>query len=120
MREGTSLDGSTPLLRREFPAERRQKLQADLVAAEADHTADPDGVDAIVWHARRLGYLDRFTEAIAVLTSGLEIHPDEPQLYRHRGHRYITTNSSGIFTAHLLFLPYYRHAYPSRERCPWA
>lgn len=90
MREGTSLDGSAPLLRREFPIERREKLQADLAAAEADHAADPDGVDAIVWHARRLGYLDRFTEAIAVLTSGLEVHPDEPQLYRHRGHRYIT------------------------------
>ena len=88
--EGMSLDGSAPLLRREFPAERREKLEADLAAAEDVHAADPDGVDAIVWHARRLGYLDRYTEAIAVLTRGLALHPDEPQLYRHRGHRYIT------------------------------
>ena len=88
--ECRSLDGSKPLLRREFPAKRREKLEADLAAAEADHAADPEGVDAIVWFARRLGYLDRYTEAIAVLTRGLEIHPEEPQLYRHRGHRYIT------------------------------
>ena len=89
MMEGMSLDGSSPLLRREFPAERREKLEADLAAAEADHAADPQGVEAIVWVARRLGYLDRYTEAIAVLTRGLELHPEEPQLYRHRGHRYI-------------------------------
>lgn len=90
MMEGMSLDGSKPLLRREFPPERRHKLEADLKAAEAAHSADPDGVDSTVWHARRLGYLDRYTEAIAVLTRGLEIHPAEPQLYRHRGHRFIT------------------------------
>ena len=88
--EAMSLDGTQPLLRRQFPVERHEQLQADLTAAEADHVADPDGVDAIVWHARRLGYLDRYTEAIGVLTRGLEIHPHEPQLYRHRGHRYIT------------------------------
>ena len=88
--EGVSLDGSAELLRREFPAERRATLEADLAAAEAEHAAAPTDIDAIVWHARRLGYLDRYSEAIAVLTAGLEAHPEEPQLYRHRGHRYIT------------------------------
>ena len=70
--EGVSLDGSAELLRREFPAERRAALEADLAAAEAEHAAAPTGIDAIVWHARRLGYLDRYSEAIAVLTAGLE------------------------------------------------
>jgi broad specificity phosphatase PhoE len=88
--EATSLDGSLELRRRAFPPERRAKLEADLAAAEARHAASPADVDAIVWHARRLGYLDRYQEAIAVLTAGLALHPDEPQLYRHRGHRFIT------------------------------
>ena len=31
------------------------QLTADLAAAEAAHAAEPAGVEAIVWHARRLG-----------------------------------------------------------------
>ena len=34
--------------------------------------------------------LSRFTEAIEIYTRAIEIHGDEPRLYRHRGHRYIT------------------------------
>jgi tetratricopeptide (TPR) repeat protein len=51
---------------------------------------NPDDADAIIWLARRLGYLGRYREAIAVLTRGIEKHPEDIRLYRHRGHRYIT------------------------------
>jgi tetratricopeptide (TPR) repeat protein len=73
------------------PAEKdKARLEADLAKAEAELAAHPDSVDAQVWHARRLGYLGRYREAVAALTKALETDPREPHLLRHRGHRYIT------------------------------
>eukprot|EP01047_Picozoa_sp_COSAG01_P027325 COSAG01_NODE_1800_length_9205_cov_18.778058_5_plen_169_part_00 len=89
VREASSLSGA-PLCRRSFEPAQRERLEADLALAAAEHTRAPGSVDAAVWHARRLGYLDRYQEAIAVLTRAITHHPAEPQLYRHRGHRYIT------------------------------
>jgi tetratricopeptide (TPR) repeat protein len=43
-----------------------------------------------VWYGRRLGYEGRFEEAIAVYGEGLRTHPDDPELLRHRGHRYLS------------------------------
>ena len=40
---------------------------------------------------RRAAYLGRYQEAIQLYTLGIERHPDDARLYRHRGHRYITT-----------------------------
>jgi len=88
--EATSLMG-TPLYRPELSDERRVELEANLAAAQANHAEAPDDPGTIVWVGRRLGYLGRYTEAIAVYSKGLETHPDSPHLYRHRGHRYITT-----------------------------
>ena len=51
---------------------------------------NPDDVEAAIWLGRRTAYLGRFTEAIEIYTRAIETHPDEPRLYRHRGHRYIT------------------------------
>jgi tetratricopeptide (TPR) repeat protein len=50
----------------------------------------PDDPEAIVWVGRRLAYLGRYGEAIETFSRGIESHPDDPRLYRHRGHRYIT------------------------------
>ena len=85
--EATSLAGK-PL----FPMElaNRPKLEADLVQAEKDLAAKPGDADAIIWVGRRLGYLSRFQDAIAMYTKGITVHPNDARLYRHRGHRYIT------------------------------
>lgn len=68
----------------------QDKLEADLAEALAQREANPDDPEALIWVARRLGYLWRFNEAIAVLDEGIARWPDNPKLYRHRGHRYIT------------------------------
>jgi tetratricopeptide (TPR) repeat protein len=39
---------------------------------------------------RRLGYLGRYRKAIEIFTEGIELHPDDPRFYRHRGHRFIS------------------------------
>ena len=65
-------------------------MLADLDSAEAAFEADPEDTDAIIWVGRRLAYLGRYNSAIEVFTDGIERHPDDPRLYRHRGHRYIS------------------------------
>lgn len=70
--------------------ERRAQLERDLAAAEAVWAAAPDDRDAAIWVGRRLGYLGRHRDAVAVFTRALAARPDDPFLLRHRGHRWIT------------------------------
>jgi tetratricopeptide (TPR) repeat protein len=85
--EATSLGGK-PLYPIAFA--NRAKLEADLAQAEKDLAAKPGDADAIIWAGRRLGYLWRFQDAIAMFSKGIAAHPNDPRLYRHRGHRYIS------------------------------
>ena len=71
-------------------SEKLVKLEADLEAAREELTQNPDDPAKIVWVGRRLGYLWRMNEAIAVYTEGIAKHASYAQLYRHRGHRYIS------------------------------
>ena len=58
--------------------------------ALADYLADSLDLYNIIWLGRRLAYLYRYRDAVRVYTIGLRHHADAPELYRHRGHRYIT------------------------------
>ena len=86
--EATSLGGTPLFVPGNIP--NRQKLEADLAQAEKALAANPKDADAIIWVGRRLGYLWRFNDAIAMFTKGIELHPGNAKFYRHRGHRYIT------------------------------
>jgi tetratricopeptide (TPR) repeat protein len=87
--EATSLLGK-PLYRRTFSAEQRATLERNLAAARAAYERTPQDVDSIIWLGRRQAYLEQYQDAIKTFTSGIELWPDDPRLYRHRGHRYIT------------------------------
>ncbi len=87
--EATSLLGE-PLHAPEFDPETRARLERELAEAQAAYDADPDDVDAIIWLGRRTAYLGRYRDAIAIFSDGIERHPDDARLYRHRGHRWIT------------------------------
>lgn len=71
-------------------AETKARYEAQLAEAKAAYDRSPANADSIVWYARRLAYLGRIREAIDVYTRGVALHPDNPWLYRHRGHRYIS------------------------------
>jgi tetratricopeptide (TPR) repeat protein len=86
--EATSLSGKPLFVPATLP--NKEKLEADLAQAEKTLAANPKDAEAIIWVGRRLGYLWRFNDAIAMFTKGIELHPDNPKLYRHRGHRYIS------------------------------
>lgn len=76
---------------RAAPFGDRAKLEADLAAARSAAAAAPDDPDKQIWIGRRLGYLWRMNEAIAVYNAAIERWPGYAPLYRHRGHRYIST-----------------------------
>jgi tetratricopeptide (TPR) repeat protein len=67
-----------------------EKLLAQYEEAKATFEANPEDVDALIWYGRRTAYLGQYKQAIDIYTKGLEKHPAEPRLYRHRGHRYIS------------------------------
>lgn len=71
-------------------SEKLVKLEADLESARAELAQNPDDPAKIVWVGRRLGYLWRMNEAVAVYTEGIAKHPTFAPLYRHRGHRYLS------------------------------
>jgi tetratricopeptide (TPR) repeat protein len=65
------------------------KLDANLAAAKKDFEANPSA-DTAIWYGRRTAYLGRYREAIDIYTAAIAKYPQDPRLYRHRGHRYIT------------------------------
>ena len=87
--EATSLLGK-PLSPPPIAPERLKQLQEDLTRAEVVYGRNPDDADAIIWLGRRTAYLGRYREAIEHFSDGIEKHPDDARMYRHRGHRYIT------------------------------
>jgi tetratricopeptide (TPR) repeat protein len=87
--EATSLLGK-PLVPAPIPAETRKTLEDNLKQAEIEHGKNPDDPDATIWLGRRQAYLGRYRDAIETYSEGIEKHPDDARMYRHRGHRYIT------------------------------
>lgn len=87
--EAVSLLGA-PLFSPEMAPAARAPLDSALAAAYAVYQRDPENADAIIWLGRRVAYLGRYRDAIDIFTEGVRKHPDDPRMYRHRGHRYIT------------------------------
>ncbi|HEX6623837.1 MAG TPA: tetratricopeptide repeat protein [Pyrinomonadaceae bacterium] len=75
--------------------EARAEMERKLAEARAAYERNPRDADAVIWLGRRTAYLGRFNEAIAVFTEGVRRHPRDARMYRHRGHRYITTRRFG-------------------------
>lgn len=71
-------------------AATRDRYAQQLREAQAAYDHTPTNADSIVWLARRLAYLGRLRESIAIYTTGVARYPDDAWLYRHRGHRYIS------------------------------
>lgn len=87
--EAFSLFGE-PLYPLTFAAAEQAKLDSNLLRAQRELATQPNDPERIIWVARRLGYLWRYQEALAVLSQGIAQHPAYAKLYRHRGHRYIS------------------------------
>lgn len=90
---------TNPFLDRKPPpvsAEATRDMEARLEEARERYRANPNDPEAAIWVGRRLAYPGRFREAIAFYTDALRKFPRDPRLYRHRGHRYITTRQFAL------------------------
>ena len=81
--------------------EAAREMEARLDEARERYQANPNDVDAAIWLGRRLAYPGRFREAIDVYTAAIEKFPQDARLYRHRGHRYLTTRQFDLAIADL-------------------
>jgi hypothetical protein len=93
--EATSLLGR-PLARPAMSTTARATAEANLAAARRAFEHTPADPDSIIWLGRRTAYLGRFQEAIAIYSKGIGQHPNDPRLYRHRGHRYLSTRQLAL------------------------
>ncbi len=87
--EAVSLLG-VPLFPPPLTAELEAQRLAQLETAQAELGANPTDADALIWVGRRQAYLGNYRDAIATFTDGIEFHPEDARMYRHRGHRWIT------------------------------
>ncbi len=65
-------------------------LIENLAEAKATYDADPNDPMNIIWYGRRVAYTGDYRRAIEIFTEGIEKHPNDARMYRHRGHRYIS------------------------------
>ena len=98
--EATSLFGKS-LFRPELPEETRRMYQENLEIARKNLDSNPDDPSALIWLGRRTAYLGHYGEAISIFSRGIGRFPDNPEFYRHRGHRYITTRKFDLAIADL-------------------
>jgi hypothetical protein len=74
----------------QLSAEIKRSHVDKLEKALADFRRDSSNADNIIWLGRRQAYLGEYEKAIAIFSRGIELHPSDARLYRHRGHRYLT------------------------------
>jgi hypothetical protein len=68
----------------------RQRALAQLAAAQAAFERDPS-LEHTIWYGRRAAYCLQFNHALAIFSAGITRFPAAYALYRHRGHRLIST-----------------------------
>jgi tetratricopeptide (TPR) repeat protein len=80
----------SPLGKMLFPSDPPKIYVEKYKEAIIDYHKDSTNLDNIIWLGRRTAYLGKYRKAINIYTRGASLYPDEPRLYRHRGHRYIS------------------------------
>jgi tetratricopeptide (TPR) repeat protein len=77
-----------------YPPEQPEAVRAVYMArfeeAQDALVEAPEDADALIWMGRRTAYLGNYRAAIEIYSNAARLHPDDPRIYRHRGHRYLT------------------------------
>ncbi len=87
--QAISLTGDT-LYMPEITGEVFETYNQNFLEALADYRRDPEHPDNIIWLGRRTAYLGEYREAVRIFTEGTFKASEDPRMFRHRGHRYIT------------------------------
>jgi len=70
-----------------------QKLIDQYNTYRSKYLSDTSNVNSLIWLARFEAYKVNYIEAIELYTKGINLYPNDPRLYRHRGHRYISSRN---------------------------
>ncbi|WP_297335195.1 tetratricopeptide repeat protein [Algoriphagus sp.] len=81
---------TTPLGKKFAVPDPPEKLLKAYEKAKLAYEANPEDLEGMIWYGRRAAYLGKYKEAIELYSKGIEKFPNEPKLYRHRGHRFIS------------------------------
>jgi len=84
-----SLLGDT-LYTPELPADVKEEYSENLREAMIEYRIDPEEPENLIWLGRRTAYLGEYRDAVGIFTEGVFKHAEDPRMYRHRGHRYLT------------------------------
>lgn len=84
-----SLLGDT-LFTQELDPETEEEYTVNLQDAVREYRVDPENAENLIWLGRRTAYLGQYREAVEIFTEAVFKHPEDPRMYRHRGHRYLT------------------------------
>ena len=87
---GAQENSCAQIIRPQLPEATKSDFEKKLAEAILQYEKNKIDADAIIWYGRRTAYLGHYEESIEIFTKGIETHPDQAKLYRHRGHRYIT------------------------------
>ena len=79
-----------PLYHIPYRPDLAEKQQEKLEKALRDWREYPEDVERVIELGRQYAYMGQYRRAIAVFTMGLEKAPEDPWLYRHRAHRFLT------------------------------
>lgn len=74
-----------------FSGEQLAEQEAALAGLREAYAEDPADLGRLLAYGRQLATMWRYNEAIDLYTHGMETHPGAWELYRFRGHRYIST-----------------------------
>lgn len=80
----------SPLGKELIPTKPPEIYIEKYLEAKDNYQKDSTSLDNIIWLGRRTAYLGKYRQAIDLYSKGIVLFPEEPRLYRHRGHRYIS------------------------------
>lgn len=80
-----------PLIKRQVNPQLDSLQIGNYLKALKNYEVNKENVNHIVWLGRRTAYLGDYKRAIEIYSEGMNKFPNEARLYRHRGHRYIST-----------------------------
>lgn len=73
-----------------YASEPSEEVLAQLEEKKEAYKNDPK-VENLIWYGRFIAYSGAYQDAIDFYSMGIEEFPEDARLYRHRGHRYIST-----------------------------
>ncbi|MEQ8245010.1 tetratricopeptide repeat protein [Fulvivirga sp.] len=84
-----------------YSEKQQARLDSNLAVAQQNFDSEATEINYI-WLGRRQAYMSKYNEAIKTFTKGIGQYPNSYRLYRHRGHRYLSTRKLDMAIADFL------------------